>query len=318
MRLRRTVSAFLAICAALMAAPAFAGNGQNLLQYVPANAAIVMNVDLDQVRALPLYQMVWGMVGSNPEVAGILTEIQTQTGFDPNLHVNTFLLAISAEDEDRLVGFVEGTFDVARIQTYLATLPLTEITTVPHGAYTLYHDPSEGTDEAYFTFVNDGLVAFGSQLDLQAALDNVAGTGTNISTNAALQGVISATDMAGAFWFSAALTPEIQAEMTGSPLAGVTALRGGGNFSGGLNVAYTLTAADAAGAAGLQTFVNETLSGARTDPQVAAMGLTSVLDSVSVTSAGTEVTVTAAIPEATLNQVIGMVTALMAAEGGLQ
>ena len=40
------------------------------------------------------------------------------------------------------------------------------------------------------------------------------------------------------------------------------------------------------------------------------------LDTVTIAASGNNVTIAAAIPEATLNQVIGIITALMAAEAG--
>jgi hypothetical protein len=318
MSLRRTLSSLVAVLSLVAAAPAFAGNGQNLLQYVPENAAVLVNVDLAQVRSLPLYQTIWGLVTADPEVQGVLTEMQTQAGFDPNRDLNGFLMGVNGESENQFLCLVDGTFDTTRINAFLATAPAEELTPMQYGSYTVYHNPTDTAEDAvYFTFINNTTAAFGTQAQLSAALDTAAG-GSNITANTAVNNLISSVDTSGAFWFTAAMSPAMQAEMVGSPMAGLASVRGSGNFSGGLNVTYTLTNNTDADATALQTFLNEQMTAARSAPELSAMGLSSILDAVSITASGADVTITASIPDAVLNQIFTMMTALMAAEGGMQ
>ena len=65
----------------------------------------------------------------------------------------------------------------------------------------------------------------------------------------------------------------------------------------------------------MAAFLNAGLAEVRANPEMAAMGLGGILDTVTIAASGTDVTVGLAIPEATVNQILGFVTAMMAAEG---
>jgi hypothetical protein len=315
MKLRLNLLVAVALATAAFSSSAWAGNGQSLLQYVPANSAVVFNIDLDQVRSLPLYQMIWGMATADPEVQGMLTEIQTATGFDPNRDLGSVVFAIPGGEDERFAVLIEGTFDPTRIATFLATMPATEMASDTYGTYTRYHNPSEtGSDKPFFSFVGANIVAFGTEAELNAVLDIAAGTGANVTTNATLNNVISLTDMSGLFWFAMTVTPEMAAQMADSPVAGMTSARGGASYNAGLNANYTVGCADATAATNLATFLNDQIAQARTSPELTAMGLGAVLDGVTIAASGTDVTIAATIPEATINQIIGIMTALMQSE----
>lgn len=323
---RRLFTTSVFACALLAAGSALAGNGQVVLQYVPQNAAIVMHLDVEQIRSLPLYQMIWGMVAAQPEVQEVLGEMEAQAGFDPNTDITGVTVMLSPESEDRWSALIEGSFDSARITTYLSSVPATEMSTLDYSGRTVYFNPSESEgDRGYFTVLNDGLIAAGSQAELSAVLDAAGGTQPNLqaatdpATDAGkLNALVGTTDMTGAFWFAGVMSPAMQSEMVGSPMEGLSTVNGSGNFSGGLNVNYNLGTLTPEQATALAAFFNEQLTAARTQPEIAQMGLTSVLDGVAITTAENTVSVGVNVPEQTLNQIIGIFTALMAAEAGGQ
>jgi hypothetical protein len=296
---------------------AVAGNGQAVLSNIPQNAAIVMHIDVEQIRSLSLYQMIWGMISAQPEVQEVLTEMQAQAGFDPNTDISGITMMLSGEDDDRWGVLVEGNFDSARIATYLSTIEATEMATQEYQGRTVYFNPSDSEgDRSYFTILSDNVVAAGTQNELSAMLDAGAGTVPNVTANAELNTLLTSTDMSGAFWFSGIMTPAMQAEMVGSPMEGLTTVTGHGNFAGGLNVAYALGTTTPEQATALAAFFNEQVTQARTQPEIAQMGLSSVLDGVSIAASANTVNVSVTVPEQTLNQIIGIFTALMAAEAG--
>lgn len=323
---RRLFTTSVFACALLAAGSAMAGNGSAVLQYIPQNAAIVMHLDVEQIRSLPLYQMIWGMVAAQPEVQEVLTEMEAQAGFDPNTDISGLTVMLSPESEDRWSALIEGNFDSARITSYLATVPAAEMATLDYSGRTVYYNPSEGENErGYFTLINDNLVAAGSQNELSALLDAAAGTQPNLQAAAdpatdagRLNALVSSTDMSGAFWFAGVMSPAMQSEMVGSPMEGLTTVNGSGNFSGGLNVSYNLGTATPEQATALSAFFTDQLNQARSQPEIAQMGLTSVLDGVAISSNANSVSVAVTVPEQTLNQIIGIFTALMAAEAGGQ
>jgi hypothetical protein len=324
MNVRRSGLSAVAVVVMLAAAPAWAGNGQNLLQYVPQNAAIVVNVDLEQLRSLPLYQMIWGVITANPDAQRALTEMQTQAGFNPNTDLSGFLIALSPEDSERWSVLVEGNFNVEQITAYLGTQMgdsdgdgQPDMAAQQYAGHTVYYDPTESeSDRGYFTFLNNNIVAAGTQQELSGVLDTVGGTVPSVTSQAQMSNLLSSVDTSGTFWFAGTLSPAMQAQMVGSPMEGVSTMRGSGNFTGGLNIDYVLGTNTPEQAATLAAFINDQIAQARTAPEIQQMGLGSMLDTVNVSANETSVGITAAIPEQTMNQIIGIMSALLAAQAG--
>ena len=315
MKLRQTTLAVIAVATLLCSASAWAGNGQNLLQHTPASSNIVISLDLDQLRASPLYQMIWGMIASGPDAQEVLADMETQAGFDPNRDLSTMLISLTGDD-DRFAFLIEGSFNVDQIAAFLGTLDPTEMATMQYAGNTVYHDPSEtGADKAYFSFINNNLMAVGTQDDLSAVLDVLGGTGAAMTTNEQLSGLCSTADTSGVFWFCGVMTPTMQAQMVGTPMAGMTNMYGSGNLTGGLNLQYVLGTNTEAEATAMGQFLQTSLSEARTQPEIAQMGLGGILDAVAISNTGSNVAISVAVPEQTLNQIVGMLTAIMAAQG---
>lgn len=315
MKFRRSVLAMLTAFLLTLSGTAWAGNGQNLLQHVPSSSNIVVTVNLEALRASPIYQMLWGMVSGQPEVQEALTQMQTMAGFDPTTDLSTMLISLSGDDEKFAV-LIEGNYNVEQITAALTTLSEGQTASMEYQGYTVYHDPSEtAADKAYFCFVNNGLLAIGTQDELGGVLDVIGGGAANVTTNASVSGLISQIDTSGVFWFAGALPAEMQAELVGSPMAGMSTVRGGGNLTGGLNVNYVLGSTDEQQATAMAGFLQTGLAQARTQPEVAQMGLTGILDGVTISNSGTDVSIAVAVPEQTLNQIFGMLAAIMAAEG---
>ena len=315
MKLRQTTLAVIAVATFLCSASAWAGNGQNLLQHTPASANVVISLDLDSLRTNPLYQMIWGMIAANPDAQEVLGQMETQAGFDPNRDLSTMLIALTGDD-DRFAFLIEGSFNVDQIVAFLGTLDPTEMATIQYGGQTIYHDPSEvGADKAYFAFVNNNLMAVGTQDDLGAVLDVIGGTGASLTTNEALNGLCSSADTSGVVWFCGVMTPTMQAQMVGTPMAGMTNMYGSGDLTSGLNFTYVLGTNTEAEATTMSQFLQTSLAEARTQPEIAQMGLAGILDAVTIGNTGTTVSINVAVPEQTLNQIVGMLTAIMAAQG---
>lgn len=319
----RSVSFAMAmfVCVAI-ALPVWAGNGQNLLQYVPQETGVVMSVDLEQLRATPLFELIWGIATADPEISGQLAELETAAGFNPTTDLSTFLFAMNADDDERFLVLVEGTFDSSAMAAFIISAAGEEVATTDYQGFTVYHEPPAAdaaappTDDVRMTFITDTIVALGTQTELNAAIDTVAAAGANVTANASLNDVITAADSSGTFWFAGTMSPAMTGDVAGSPMASMANFRGSGNLAGGVTLSYVLGTGTEADATALSTFITDSLNEARAQPELAQLGLTSVLDATTVGSAGTDVSIDVAIPEQTLNQIIMVFQALMQAEGG--
>src|SRR5690606_4788561 len=118
----------LPILAALLALPlwasvAHAADVKGALVYVPQDAVGVMTVDVDGVRATPLFKkLVTQLIDSNPKARKNLAELKQKTGFDPIEHVHSLVLAAGPDfpaDDDDFVIIAEAKLDEARLVAFM-------------------------------------------------------------------------------------------------------------------------------------------------------------------------------------------------------
>ncbi|MBN1944207.1 MAG: hypothetical protein JW797_00970 [Bradymonadales bacterium] len=315
MKLRRTSIALLFAACTVLSTSAWAGNGQNLLQYVPQNSYMVVAIDVAQIWNTPFMQTMWGMVTADPSVGGPLGELQTQTGFNPTNDLQTLVLALTPAADNHFVLLVEGNFNPDALGTFISSQAGEEVAVTQYQGQTVYYDPTEPElNRSQFSFINNNLAVIGTMAESNAVLDILAGTGANIMANPELGALLGAADMSGMVWFAGLTTPQMQTEMAESPMAGIQSMRGTASLAGGLTMNTIITTTNAEQATNMAMFINQSLQEARANPELAQMGLAGVIDGVTATSSAQEMTLAVAIPEQTVNQVLGIVTALVQAQ----
>lgn len=298
----------------------WAGNGENLLQFVPDNNAIVVHVNLEQVRSTPMYEMIWGMAETRTDFQSVMGELETTVGFNPSTDLSSLLIAVDGENEQDVIMLVEGNFEAARISTFLAGRA--EVSAVDYQGQTMYYT-EEGninlntntTEPAYFSFLNNQIVAAGTQASVQRAINLHRGEGDSITSLNALRRMIQGVDKGGSFWFAGVLPAAMQGDIATSPMAGMNSVNGFGSLISGLSVGYNIGTGTAEQATAIEAYLSDNLTQARVAPEVQQMGLGDLLNGITVTSSGNEVSVRVNIPEETFNNLLSMFAALVSAEG---
>jgi hypothetical protein len=296
----------------------WAGSGENLLQFIPSNKAIVVHVNLEQVRSTPMYDMIWGMIQTNADFQSVIGELETSVGFNPTTDLSSMMIAVDVESEQDFLMLVEGNFDASRISTFL--VGRTEVSAVDYQGQTMYYSVDgtiniQNEQQVYFSFLNNHIIVAGTQTAVQGAIELHQGEGENITSLNALRRMIQGVDKTGAFWFAGVLPAAMQGDMATSPMAGMNSVNGFGDLNSGLSVGYNIGTGTGEQATAIEAYLSDNLTQARVSPEVQQMGLSDVLNGITVTSSGNEVSVRVNVPEETFNNLLSMFAALISAEG---
>lgn len=294
----------------LLATPAFAGNGANLLQYLPSNSQMVFGVDADNLRSAPIFQSIVSMATSTDEYQEAMAELGDITSFDPTTDIHTIVFAstvISDSSGDSFVFIVQADIDEAAIQTAIDAEVADALTrNAPDEVLqknTTGTVVSYGDDEMTMAFLADNVVAVGTPALMNQTIAAAAGTGT-----AGLSGTLStraSSAAGGSFWF-AANAPEDQPELRG--------MWGSVSISSGVaaNLSVQTASAELASAA-VSEFETQRATLA-SSPEVAQFGLSNVINGTTVAANGDTLTVNATIDAQTWTMLTATATALIQSE----
>ncbi|MGH9356344.1 MAG: hypothetical protein ACRD10_09470 [Terriglobia bacterium] len=179
------VSAVVAAAALiLLLAPAVKSQGfeEEILSCFPKGTAQVTYADLSELRGLPDYGRLRGILFSLPiqRFEGLFR----QFGADPERDVDKVALGWRdpTAGDAMFFGLAEGRFHPARVQGFMTRehLPSEE-----YGGYLLSTFGSgAGPDDLFFTYLGPSLAAFGRLSDLKALVDGYLGNRITMSSNA--------------------------------------------------------------------------------------------------------------------------------------
>jgi hypothetical protein len=261
--LRTAVSASAVSFALAIAPTAMAGNGENLVQYVPEGTDAMLAVNVERLRSASIYSdataLITGM-SEYRETIGTLTA--SGVTFDPMTDVNTMLLALptlSDTESSAAVLIVEADFDTAQVIA-AAQANNYAVQTVGTVQYFVARDNT-------VAILGPGIVALGDNANVQLIINGSAGAGSG------LRATVRAADKSDAIWFAATGTgPDF------------SAAHGSVDLSSGLVASATITVSSAELASGMVTELSSRRAALATDATVAAFGLASVVNGVTVTS----------------------------------
>jgi hypothetical protein len=191
-----------------LSAPALAGNGANLLQYLPSNSQMVVGIDADNLRSAPFFQQIVTMATSTDEYREAMTELGGFTSFDPTTDIHGVVFAstvISDNSGESFVFVVHANIDEAAIQTAIDTEIADALTR--NAADEVLQKNTTGTvvsygdDEMTVAFLADDIVALGTPSLMTQTIAAAAGQGT-----AGLTGDLATRAngaVGGSIWFAA-------------------------------------------------------------------------------------------------------------------
>jgi len=294
----------------LLAVPAFAGNGSNLLQYLPSNSQMVFGIDADNLRSAPFFQQVVTMATSTDEYQEAMAELGDITAFDPTTDIHTVVFAstvVSDASGDSFVFIVQADIDEAAVQTAIDAEIADALTrNAPDEVLqknTTGTVVSYGDDEMTMAFLADNIVAMGTPALMNQTIAAASGTGT-----AGLSGTLSTranSAAGGSIWF-AANAPADQPELQG--------MWGSVSISSSVAANLSVQTSDAATASAAVAEFEAQRTALAGSPEVAQFGLSNVINGTTVAANGDVLTVNATIDAQTWTMLTATATALIQSE----
>lgn len=287
------------------AAPAWAGNGEALLKYVPSNTRLVVNVNTAALRATRSYAIALNAFKGTPKYNATIKKL----GF-PDLNTfDTVMLTNVDQDENdpQLFVALEGRFDRKKMEGEFEKNKDIKKEVVDGVTCWVVGDREAAT------FANDTTLLVGAKATLAASVKGAAGaTGAPGARITALASSISRVARDQEIWFAATVSSRLQARRP--EVKNYRSIRGTFDIGTGLalNAVATL---DSAGTASTKAaeLTKEFADGAASK-EMAAMGLNTIFQGMKATAAGADVTVTASYPQAQWENLLRTATAVMAEE----
>lgn len=296
MNRKLSLATLVALIASLFtASTAMAGDGTNLLQYMPSNSVMVVNVDVDRARNAPVFQSVLSMITGSSEYTEIMTEMQAEgVTFDPATGIHTIMMGTPNLDnaEEQMVFALELDLDVTQLSSAIAAQG--ELTSATVGTATTWSD-----GEMTLAHTGGSVYLLGTPALIDAVLAGQGGPTGQVGTWA------NGLDRGHTLWFSMTAPP-------GTP--GITGMRGYLDVQAGVDAMLTATATSAEEAAAAVSQFDAMKAEAAADPMIAQFGLASTIQGATATANGADVTVTASIDASTWSTLSATLTALLAAE----
>lgn len=288
--MRRIVTSVLAAALLLVALPAFAGNGSNLLQYVPGNAQVVVGINVDALRGTPVWSQAMALAEGDEDLQSTLNTLQSTGGFNPLETVHTVVFAsneVSDDSGDHAVVLFEVDYPAESFATVLTEDNYVASTV---GAIT-YYRKSEST----VALLGENIIAVGEFALVEPAINVAAGQGSaGASGTVATQ--LGAVDKSGTIWIAAQLPAGAQ---------GAQAARASINLSSGLAARIDVVMDNAETATEAANQFNAQIGAMAGSPEVAAFGLTSVLTGLQAAASGSEVSLSVTVDSATFSTLVG-------------
>lgn len=292
--MKKPTLALSAVLLALAAAPAYAGDGTDLLKLAPESTQMVLVLDMADARDSPLVQKGFTkLLDASASAKSKLAEL----GLDPMKDIDTVMFAgggatdLAPDQVKNVMIVVEG------------RLPKDKLATAPNAIKTAYQGvtiyTSNDTDAA---FIGDRLI-FTKKGSMKAAIDLALDRGKSKGKSAAvskkakaLRDAIAATNTRADFWATVLIPAKTQKTMQKDLAAKTIAV--GFDFTADLSAQLKLgtanPAAAAKGVAGIQAMLPQAVQGFQ------QLGMTKAAKSLVVAQDGAAVAISITLTEAEL------------------
>lgn len=293
------------------------------LDMVPKDAIAVAEVNLDRMRAEPIWKRVEKAFNDNEQNKQKYEDLKKETGFDPLTQLDSIFVAFGAQPDAGNYGGVlrGGPFDQNKLVAYAKKEVQKEGTTLQEEDYAghkLYH-PSD-SQQGYVTFLDKNTIAFGGKDWLQKMIDLSSGKGESAGKNAELAGLVKKTNTSGALW-GAGLVPEsarqeLQGNTGMAELAGMKDAFGSLDFAKGFALDVSFDLGSAADAQGLVAKVEQQMAMYKKNPQVQLLGMTPYLDAVKPSAKDSTFRLTMDLTQQQVDDLVARIEGLLKTLGG--
>jgi hypothetical protein len=269
-----------ALCGHLCAvtpSPCAADDGKAALQLAAADASLIVSVNVERLRAAPLYHTLWISLLTSPDVSDALSQLKGGAGFEPERDLSTLLLLTPADVErsQNYLLVAQGRFDRARFLAFAQSKGASYQERV-HEGVTFY----EVGPLAALGFI-DSFLVLGTPASLRGAADVLRGATPKLTDSPALTARIRRLDQTLDAWFVFSLPPTLRADLaaaSGLPsVSEVSAFSGSLDLQAGLTLQLYVHVDTAASAEALATFINALLHALAKRPELISAGLSDAL-----------------------------------------
>lgn len=270
------VSAFFLFVATAFSSSAFAADNANLDSYIPGQAKGVMGIDIAQLRASGALETVMSATGAGDQLLKVNKKLEI-VGFDPMKQVDRALVVVTGFDDktEPLIIF-EGNLPQDNIIKTMNDENVATKATV--GSIVVYTRGKRGS----LAFLSPRVAVIGPTKLVNEVAAIAAGQKKS-APSALLRTGMKKANQKKNFWFSAQLPAEY---LDRSPFKGAKLLYGDADMSKDLllHAHALMPSADDATAAAKNAQAQLTTMGER--DEVAALGLTPVIQGIQISSKG--------------------------------
>ena len=290
----------------LSSAPAYAGNGLDLLTLMPQDTAMVMSADARALSGSKLAKDIFNTLGKG----GKLSEFDAKmaaAGVDPARDIATVAIGMAGDFEtsDNMVVVLEGRFNSAKIVASVKK-ESTNFAKKSHQGTTYYQ-----TDDSEMTFVGGRLVAT-PKGKITAVIDRSKGKAKSARDNKGLMALAKSSYSKRNLWAVIVLTAEMRKDIaneTGGHAIETVVM--GIDLQTDLSIHASMGASDKTGANALATVIKAARDEAAKDPSMSMMGLDAPLRTMTVAVNGKNVDIVLTVPAAPLQTILGMVGGML-------
>jgi len=319
MLLRRTAVRLsaAAMCVALYASNALAGDGRALLKYLPKDAPGVLVVNMEQLGKSALYQELMKSATSSPEVKKALDDARALLGADPLTAIKTVVVAFPSvqSGQDALLAF-EPNFDAERTAKKAVSEGKAKLQETYNGA-ALY--AGTGAGQGMMTVLG-GQIVTGEAAAVKKAVDQFKKKGPSAEKNADLMKRLTGVATTNDLIFAMKPSAEMRKTMNGEAQK-MEGVNGGLDFEKGVGAKFDVTFDSPKTATDTVAQIKGGLTGLGSNPQAAMFGADILAKKLNVTAAGKDVKLSLALDEADvarLKTTLAMLAAMSGAMGGQQ
>ena len=305
MSLRLTAAASLVALAALRPAVARAGDGVDLVRFMPEESTVVVVVDVASARDAALFKDGVARLG---EIAPDAFSIAKESGLDPANAIDTIVFGgDTASGKERFAGVAEGK-GVKLIADTVAKSPASKATRY-HGV-TYY--TGGGAALAYI----DKRLFFARPDYIEATIDLALGKAKNAAKSAkatTLRAVIAATDTRNDVWAAVVLPPEESASMKAQGIE-LTGISIAGSLSDALGLDVRILNATDASATAMLDQIQKAMP--QVGPALGNIGLSAAAKSLQIDRDGLAVKLTMTLTRAEIDTLWALVKGSIPGLGG--
>ncbi|MFZ4738894.1 MAG: hypothetical protein ACOYM9_23265 [Bradymonadia bacterium] len=314
---RRTLVRFsaAALCVALNATTALAGDGRALFKHLPKESPGLVVINLEQLNKSVLFQDVMRTLTANPEMKKAMDEARGYLGMDPMQAVKTVVMAFpTTPSGSDVVVAMEPALDAQKVMTSAVSTGKAKQQGT-HSGVALYAGQAAGSG---VMAVVGGHIVAGEADAVKKAIDQVKKKGPSIEKNSDLMKRFGGVKTSSDVTFVMKPTAEMRKTMQGESQK-LEALRGGFDLEKGVAARVDVTFDNPQTATETVTQLKAGLTAMSSNPQAAMFGADIFAKKLIATTKGKDVNVAIDLDEADvarLKTMIGMLAAMGGMGGG--